>query len=67
MVSERITVYVDDREVSLYRGMRVRHALASVAEYRLGSLERWSLMLFRVPFYHRLYDAAGKPEGDHMN
>ena len=27
MVSERITVYVDDREVSLYRGMRVRHAL----------------------------------------
>jgi len=28
-VSGRITVYVDDRAVSLYRGMRVRHALTS--------------------------------------
>jgi len=27
MVSGRIRVYVDDKEVSLYRGMRVRHAL----------------------------------------
>ena len=27
MMSGRITVYVDDKEVSLYRGMRVRHAL----------------------------------------
>jgi len=26
-VSGRITVYVDDRAVSLYRGMQVRHAL----------------------------------------
>jgi len=28
-VSGRITVYVDDRAVSLYRGMQVRHALTS--------------------------------------
>lgn len=29
MVSGRITVYVNDKQVSLYRGMRVRHALTS--------------------------------------
>ena len=28
-MSGRITVYVNDKEVSLYRGMRLRHALTS--------------------------------------
>ena len=27
MTGERITVYVDDKEILLYRGMRVRHTL----------------------------------------
>lgn len=27
LASGKITVYVDDKEVSIYRGMRVRHAL----------------------------------------
>ncbi len=29
IASGRITVYVDDKEVCVYRGMRVRHALTS--------------------------------------
>ncbi len=36
---ERITVYVDGRAVQLYRGMTVRHALASIKGGLVAAVE----------------------------